>query len=86
MSHEINEALKEIRRQLASGGSLMETLVDLMIISELWEEDEVLHVIAWIPDLENGRPRYHRKHIVYDKSAKKIVRIKDLEQRAAIPA
>jgi hypothetical protein len=71
----VDEVLRDIRQQLGRANPLMETLLDLMIVSEVWSEDGVVHVLAWIPDIEEGRPRYRLKHIVYDASRRRVVRV-----------
>lgn len=76
----LEDIIKNIKRELATMTPLMETLIDLMIISEVWEENGYIHVIAWIPDLVEGKPRYRRKHIVYDVAGKRIVRVIEAER------
>ncbi len=59
----------------------METLAELMIVSEAWVEDGFVHIVAWIPDIVNGKPRYRRKHVVYDTWRDTIVSIRDAEAK-----
>ena len=59
----------------------MESLIDLMIVSELWREDGLVHIVAWVPDIVGGKPRYKRKHIVYDLAGRRIVSVRDAEEK-----
>lgn len=61
----------------------METLVDMMIVSEVWWEDGTVHIVAWVPDLVEGKPRYRLKHIIYDTEQKRLLRVEDEETPAA---
>ena len=80
----LGDIIKDIKRELAATTPLMETLVDLMIISEVWEENGYIHVIAWVPDLVEGKPRYRKKHIIYDASGKRIVKVIEAERKEAV--
>ena len=80
----LGDIIKDIKRELATITPLMETLIDLMIISEVWEENGYIHVIAWVPDLVEGKPRYRKKHIVYDVADKRIVRMIEAERKETV--
>ncbi len=80
----LGDIIKDIKRELAAMTPLMETLIDLRIISEVWEENGYIHVIAWVPDLVEGKPRYRRKHIVYDVAGKRIVRVIEAEREETV--
>ena len=80
----LGDIIKDIKRELATMTPLMETLIDLMIISEVWEENGYIHVIAWVPDLVEGKPRYRKKHIVYDVADKRIVGMIEAERKEAV--
>lgn len=80
----LGDIIKDIKRELATMTPLMETLIDLMIISEVWEENGYIHVIAWVPDLVEGKPRYRKKHIVYDVADKRIVRMMEAERKETV--
>lgn len=79
----IEEVVRDVKRQLAEMSALMEPLVDMMIVSELWREDGRVHIVAWVPDIVDGRPRYRRKHIVYDTARRQVVRVTDAEKEPA---
>ena len=80
----LGDIIKDIKRELAAMTPLMETLIDLMIISEVWEENGYVHVIAWVPDLVEGKPKYRRKHIIYDIVGKRIVKVIEAEKEEAV--
>ena len=42
----IEEVVRDVKRQLAEMSALMEPLVDMMIVSELWREDGRVHIVA----------------------------------------
>jgi len=77
----LQRALQRLRERLAETSPLMETLAELMIVSEAWVEDGLVHIVAWIPDMVNGKPRYRRKHVVYDAQRDTIVSIRDAEAK-----
>ncbi len=37
----------------------------------------MVHIIAWVPDLVEEKPRYRLKHIVYDAEQKRLLRLED---------
>ena len=78
----VEEIIGDIKRQLGKTSALMESLLDMMIVSELWREDGLVHVVAWVPDIVDGKPRYKRKHIVYDVAGRRVVSVRDAETRA----
>ena len=74
----LEQVIEDVKRQLAAKtGPLMETLLDLMIISEVWSDNGYIHITAWIPDLEQGKPRYRLKHIIYDTLKRRVVKVEN---------
>ncbi len=59
----------------------MEIAADLMIVSEAWEEDGVVHLVAWLPDIdpEKRSLKLKRKRITYDPLAGRIIEIRDAQ-------
>jgi len=58
----------------------MEALADMMILSELWFEDDIAHLVVWIPGMVDGEPRYRKKHIVYSLSRNVILEVREVEE------
>ena len=58
----------------------MEMLAELVVISQLWFEDNVIHIIAWVPDIDpQERIRYVKKKIVYDLERDQLIEMRDLQ-------
>ena len=77
----LEQVIEDVKKQLAAKtGPLMETLLDLMIISEVWSDNGRIHIVAWIPDLHQGKPRYQRKHIIYDTLKRRVVKVENAEK------
>ncbi|NPA05194.1 MAG: hypothetical protein GXO09_03780 [Crenarchaeota archaeon] len=80
MTQRFDEIIRAVRRELSRTSSLMSMLSELMIVSEMWEENGKINIIAWIPDIEKGVLKYRKKHIIYDPASKRIQCIKDLSR------
>ncbi len=76
----LGEIISRIKKSLKQGGYLMDLASDLMIISQLWIEDNRANIIVWMPDIhpEKGL-KYARKKIVYDLENDQIIEIRDLQ-------
>ena len=58
----------------------MDIASDLMIISQLWLEDNKANIIVWMPDIDPQKGlKYVQKKIVYDIENDQIIEIRDLQ-------
>jgi len=74
------EIISRIRKSLKEGGSLMNIVSDLMIVSQIWVEDNKAYLVAWLPDIDPQKGlTYVRKKIVYDLENNQLVEIRDLQ-------
>ncbi len=57
----------------------MDILSDLMVVSQLWIEDNKAHIIAWMPDIDPQKDlKYVQKRMVYDLDNDQLIEIRDL--------
>ena len=76
----LSEIISRIRKSLKQGGYFMDLASELMIISQLWIEDNKVNIIAWIPDMDSQKGlKYVQKKIVYDLESDQIIEIRDLQ-------
>lgn len=83
----LREIITKIRKELGASMA-MDILADMIIISEVWREDGILHIIAWVPDIDPVKRSfvYKRKHILYNESVGKIIEIRDETAKRLVPA
>jgi len=76
---DIGKIITKLKHALFRASIVSEVLIDFMIISEVWVEDSIAHIVAWIPDLDpkSGKLKYRKKHITYDLEKDMILGIKD---------
>jgi len=74
----LHEIIDKVRNELATS-MIMRLLTNMMIVSEAWRENNTVHIVAWIPDID-PRERtlaYKKKHILYDESAGQVIAVRD---------
>jgi len=71
--------LNRVRESIAKVSGLADFISDLWLLSEVWREDNLIHLIMNMPDIVNGKLAYVKKHVIYDISRDDIVSIRNVE-------
>ena len=75
----IDKFLVETKNLLSQAGFLMALLSHLIIVSQLWYENDKVCIIVWMPDINSsGGLFFVRKKIVYDLERKQLIEIRDI--------
>ena len=77
----LDNLLRKVREQLASAGFMMETLTELMIVSEISETDDgKIVLIVWLPDLTERGLTFRKKRIIYDPEESRILKMENVTE------
>ncbi len=70
--------LNKVKEYITKTSGLTDLASDLMLLSEVWREDNLVHLIMHVPDIVGGKLAYVKKHIIYDLSNDDIVSMRNV--------
>ncbi len=75
----LEEIVRYVREQLGEISPIMKFLSDMMIISEVNEENGRVILLVWLPDMTDKGLKYVKKRIITEKDGK-IISIENIEK------
>jgi len=78
--NDLGYVLNKVKEYIMRTSGLADLASDLILLSEAWREDNLVHLIMHVPDIVGGRLAYVKKHVIYDLSKDDIISIRNVRQ------